>query len=292
MQTINNKNKAYTLIELVIVMMLVGIVFSVSGVFITKPIEAYTNVVRRAGLVDAAESALRRMGRDVRQALPNSIRVKAGGQALEMVSVVRGYRYRGRGPAAPGDVLDINLPTTDFNVLENFPAEMLGDQGYRAVIYNIGAEGATSDNPIAGANVYGLSAGGHVVTPAGDTITLTNVGNEGHVNFSNSFQFAFASPRQRIFFIDSPVTYLCNVGSGNITRYWNYAINETQPDNPLFSPLNSAQSALLTKNLLSCNFIYQPGATQRGGIVTIVLTIGSGTEQIRLLHQVGVNNVP
>ena len=68
--------------------------------FITMPIQAYVNTVRRAELVDAAEMALRRLEHDIRWAVPNSIRVSTSGslQALELAHSVTAFRYRANLP--------------------------------------------------------------------------------------------------------------------------------------------------------------------------------------------------
>ena len=46
-----------------------------AGLLITRPIEAYGDQLRRQQLVDQAEMVLRQIARDVRRALPNSIRI-------------------------------------------------------------------------------------------------------------------------------------------------------------------------------------------------------------------------
>jgi MSHA biogenesis protein MshO len=45
--------------------------------------------------------------------------------------------------------------------------------------------------------------------------------------------------------------------------------------------------------LIGCNMSYSAGTSQRGGILTIEITIGQvGGETVNLLHQVQVENVP
>ena len=63
-----------TLIELAIVIALVGIVGALIVNFV-QPVRSYIDSSRRAALADTADTALRRIGRDVRLALPNSVRV-------------------------------------------------------------------------------------------------------------------------------------------------------------------------------------------------------------------------
>ncbi len=297
-----NINKGYTLIELVITIVLIAIIFSVAGIFLALPIQIYTNVVSRAALVDIADLTLRRIERDLHQALPNSIRVKSanGKQSIEMVNTVIGKRYRDMWPGTDANILSFDIADTAFNVFGQFPASMLGNNNYRLVIYNIGANGVSADDPIAGVNVYAANnslgpnppAGTHVITPASTTITLSNIGTEGHIALNPGFQFALTSPQQRLYIIDTPISYVCVPSNATLTRYYGYAINTVQPMDPSFVPLNTAQADLVANYITACMFEYQPGTSERGGIVTITLTVSDGVEQINLLQQVHVSNIP
>lgn len=82
--------------ELIVVVVLLGVLAGGGGLLILQPIEAYDDPVRRQQLVDQGEMALRQIARDVRRALPNSVRVTpvGAGFAVEMVNTVDGARYR------------------------------------------------------------------------------------------------------------------------------------------------------------------------------------------------------
>ena len=90
-----NAHNGFTLIELVVVIAIAGILSTVMLQFITAPVNAYVAQSRRAVLVDIAEMALARISYDVRQALPNSIRIGCGGQCLEMLRAAGGGRGAG-----------------------------------------------------------------------------------------------------------------------------------------------------------------------------------------------------
>src|SRR5207247_10236805 len=64
-----------TLIEMVIVIAITAIIAAALSVFISRPVEGYADAARRAELSDIADTALRRMTRDLRTALPNTIRI-------------------------------------------------------------------------------------------------------------------------------------------------------------------------------------------------------------------------
>ena len=66
--------RGFTLVEAIIVIVITGILAVVAARFIDRPIQQYLDLGRRAELADGANSAIRRMSRDLHLALPNSIR--------------------------------------------------------------------------------------------------------------------------------------------------------------------------------------------------------------------------
>src|SRR6478735_4714089 len=84
--------RGFTLTEAIMVIVITGILASMVAMFIRKPVQGFFDTARRAALVDAADTVLRRISRDVREALPNSVRV-SGGTALEFLHVRSAGRY-------------------------------------------------------------------------------------------------------------------------------------------------------------------------------------------------------
>lgn len=301
-----NKTAGFTMVELVITMVLIGIVLGVTAGFISNAMTAYNANARRAVLVNAADMALQRMARDIQAALPNSIRVKTSGttQAVEFVNVVDGARYFAQGAA--GTFLNFSSPTTSFQIAGKFQTSTIGATGYRLVVYNTGAiSGGSYDSPVAGMNVYNSATypgpgtpppvGTNVITPLSTTVTFTSGTPYDTVTLSTGMQFAFPSPQQRLYVIDTPVTYLCSPAAvgGLVTRYSGYTIQSTQPINSGVAPLSTATSqAPLTNNVTACTFTYTPGSLQRNGILTMSLSISQSGETITLLRQVSVDNGP
>lgn len=262
--------KGFTLVELITVIVLVGILGTMSVAFITKPIEGYMALSRRAELVDAADNALRRMQRDIRQALPNSVRIGAGGLSLEILHTSDGGRYRGQGP---GDVLDFSNPAdVAFDVLGDLQAAP--PAGSELVIYNLSAT---------------ASSGNAYQNPADNRFTINSgASSVGHLQFVPKVpaaSFPRSSPYQRFFVVDGPVSYVCDPAAHTLTRYDGYAI----------APVPTlGAGALVTRHVQSCNFTYQPGTSQRAGLVTLNLTLedAPSAERVTLLEQVHVLNSP
>ena len=72
------RSRGVTLIELVVAMVVVGIVVAAT-VYFFYPVAQGVDVAGRAELTDVADNALQRIGREVRLALPNSVRRDASG---------------------------------------------------------------------------------------------------------------------------------------------------------------------------------------------------------------------
>lgn len=286
----------FTLFEMVLVVAISSIIAGMLNSFIRRPMEAYRDMERRATLVDVAETALRRMARDVRASLPNSLRVSGDKRSLEILHLADGARYRedpGTNPTTSEDHTDPNdwlsfSGDTQFNILgrlshldPNYGQALTA--GTRLAIYNtstnVYTDAATSANP-------------GVITPAATTITVTDDVDEDKLTLSSSFEFLLRSPRQKVYVIDSPVSYICDLTGETITRYGSYNINAIQPTDPGVAPLSAAASALVTNRVAACEFLYDPGTPSRAGLLTIALTLSEAGEQIRLFQQVHVNNTP
>lgn len=89
------RQRGFNLIELVISIVITGIIVAGVAYFI-YPVRQAVDIAVRAELTDAADTALQRLGRDLRLALPNSVRVtNSGGAAyVEFLAVRAAGRYR------------------------------------------------------------------------------------------------------------------------------------------------------------------------------------------------------
>ena len=276
-----------TLIELVIVIVLSAIVLSFMSRLIVIPINAFTAQKQRAQLGDAADSAMRFMARDLRSALPNSVRTSVNGSvtALEMLATVDGARYQDNGPLSnAGLSLDFTMPDAGFSTTVPFSQITLpysSSNSYLA-IYNIG---------VPGANAYALA---NVMTPAGTTITITAgaTANAQLVTLNPAFQFSFGSPGKRVYLVSGPLSYLCDTSSGLVTRYSGYTVSATQPVSAAALIAAGASSGVVATNATGCQFTYASGTSQRVGMATLVLQLGSNGQMVQLLQQTHLVNAP
>ena len=105
-----------------------------------------------------------------------------------------------------------------------------------------------------------------------------------------------------MYLVDTPITYHCAM-AGSLERNWYYpppdgASQEEDPGAAL-----GAESAVVTDRLAGdgvspngCLFTYQPGNSQRSGLVSVLLrlaaNVGGTEERIELVHQIRVANAP
>lgn len=260
-----NAQRGFSLIEMIIVIAITAIIGSMVALFLRVPLESYVAQDRRARLTDTADTALRRMTRDIHLALPNSVRVTAAGGVvyLEFLGTRSGGRYRAQGG---GNILDFTVADNSFDVLGPAITMQAGD---RIAVYNLG---------IPGADAWAGNTLASYTGAAGNMTTLAIAAK----------QFPRASPGNRFQVVDGPVSYVCNPAAGTLTRYWGYAIAAAQPT--VFAA--ATPRALLANRVSACNFAYQPGVTERSGLVSMALDLSLAGETVRLVANTQVSNQP
>ena len=98
MRTRPIQQSGFTLIEMIVVIVITGIIGGMVAIFIRAPVQGYVHSANRAEMGDIADTALRRLARDIRTAVPNSVRVaNCGGTptCVEFLPTKAGGRYRG-----------------------------------------------------------------------------------------------------------------------------------------------------------------------------------------------------
>ena len=289
--------RGFTLVELVMVIALAGLVSVMISTVLSRPMEGFIGQSRRAELVDSAAGALQRMSRDVRLAVPNSLRVSADGQAVELLLIHSAARYRPNRIGEQGLRFSTDAAGTCSSTTQGGRCDSLQvlDDGFDPagarwlVLYNIGAE--SGGNPLPGSNVWAPANPG-VITPTGTSFTpLAGApAGESHIALGNlpagGFRFAFASPQHRLYLAETVVGYRCQ--GGQLVRYSYNTLNSALPAAP--PPGSNPQP--VARNVASCNFAYQPGSTQRAGLLTLSLGIAEAGENLQLLQQVHVDNAP
>jgi MSHA biogenesis protein MshO len=291
--------RGVTLIELVMTIVIVGIILAAIAYFL-NPLRQGTDLALRAELTDIADNALQRIGRDVKLALPNSVRTTTAGSSefVEFVAVRTAGRYRAEGGGPAGGVNcdndDASLAAPDNDQLSfDLPA---GDRCLKTLGKLPGAVTTGSDQLVL--NNYGF-ADQNAYQTAGTlnrvAVTAVDTSEPGRDRISfapTTFVRALHdSPGKRFFIVSGPVTYECNLGTGRILRHSGYAFSPAQPTAFGGSP------ALVAEYVIACEFEYTPSVSAQLGLLTLRLRLqrqlfGGTAETVSLYHAVHVNNAP
>ena len=310
----NFRQRGFTLIELVIGMVLTGIIGGMVAMFARWPVQTYLDASNRAALSDIADGALRRMSRDIRQALPNSIRVKTaactggGGNCyfLEFIPIKTAGRYRSTLGGVGTQALDLESSATQsFDVLGPplCPAsECTLASGDSLVLFNQG--NATSDAYINPAS-----------TPRGNRRSLTSTGNNlTTLRFTGSGQglckslptpyydnvtdscvaddssqtpHLYKLPGFRFYIIGDAVSYECAQAPNTLRTEWlrhaGYGLTTTQG-----TTFTGASSNKLATAIDECKISLSPNKQ----LLIVSLTLLANNERVKLLQQIDVPNAP
>ena len=274
----HRNQRGFTLVELIMVIVIMGVIGGVVSVFMRGPIDAYLAGGRRAALTDVADTTARRIARDLHRALPNSVR-SPNASCLEFIPTKTGGRYRAEGPGA----LNFDLPAAaSFNMLGDstqfngtaLPLDQAIAVGDLIVVYNQG--------PGSGADAY-----------AGDTYSpVTSVGavsgGETPIGITPK-QFPMASGSSRFHVVPSNeklVSYVCS--GSNLYRTVGNVLSTT--------PSCAATGPIIATNVncTTTSFSYSGPDLLRNALVTMVLNIqdSASIETVRLQQEVHVDSSP
>lgn len=289
------RHAGFTLIEAIMVIVITGIVAGMVSVFIRSAVVGYVESVARAELTDAADAALRRLARDVRLALPNSLRVttSGGNVYIEFILTRSGGRYRDSSDGSTGgDFLSFtSAADTSFDVLgktsnaatDNDYIKDSGSPDY-IVVYNLGPGYAPAD-AYTGGNRAQVQVGGVNCTAAPCKVNLASnpfaTQNPPLPSPSSRFQVVPGDKRA--------ISYVCPLTvAGDLQRYENYGFNASQTTS--FGAVTPAVVA----GRATCSVEYTANATGRNGLLYIQLTLrnSDGTESVQLFQEIHVDNAP
>ena len=275
--------RGFTLVETIMVIVIIGILGAIVAVFIRAPIQGYVDAVARAEASDEADLALRRMARDIRLALPNSVRVNAAGSAIEFLLTRTGGRYLAdEDEVAGGDTLSFADPADRTFSMVGVLGEDI-EASDSIAVFNLGVQDAdayegTTMAPVAGRVAAGLNP---VITLRANPFAAQAV--------------PMPSPDARFQVVSGPVSYVCEAAPGGgfmIRRYSNYAVTRA-----MAVPPANARAAVLAARVTTCANVFRSDNVAATSAGLVVLTLSLRTRNladpaVRLVHQVHVDNTP
>lgn len=252
------RHQGFTLVELIAVIVILSIIATMGTTFVIRATESYRSTQTRALLVNTARPALERMTRQLRGALPYSVRVVNGGSCVEFMPIAGGGNYLGAVPdsenGAPGKIAIAVAPyALDFGTARHV---------------TIGAMSA--------AEIYGAGA----ASRAG----YSNASTAVQLALTASTQWLRNSINRRFYLLDDPSAF-CVVGN-ELRFYSGLDVTAANVD------LNAAHSLMAVDIQASQPFQLEQGSENRNTTVSIELVFASGGESMSFAQRVSIRNVP
>lgn len=271
--------KGFTLIELVTVMVILAIVSIGIAGFIRSGTQIYSDITQRDQLLSQSRFIVERLNREIRKALPNSLRVNGDStvQCLEFVPVVWSTFYFDIpvAPEAADDRVKVVATASSSDAYQY-------TSGDHVVVYPV-SQAAVYDSSF---NARYALDGAPEPDPADSKKSI--------LSFESAVQFATDSPHSRLYIVAPPVSYCA--GTTQITRHANYGYYDTQR----IGQANLGQGVLMAEHLhneLTASdqdkpFRIRPASLSRNAFVLTLLRFEMEEEVVVFNNEVHIPNVP
>jgi len=279
--------QGFTLMELILVIIILGIMaVGISG-FITLSTQTYLNATNRDELVGNARFVIERLSRELRNAVPNSIRVGSWYgdriQCIQFTPIVASTVY-----------IDIPvLPEEASKTVTVIPFEGDGGNPYQCdstagctdlvTVYPLNSDDVYDDHTSQSGKIFRIAD-----VDASNTPWEINILNGSKINFNED------SPTQRLYITREQVSYCAipvpSTGGAAIIRYKD---DITDGDQTLPASRRYYMAGYLATDFSAhLPFNYQPATLKRNAVVQINLHFTKNGENYVFDHEVHINNVP
>lgn len=250
------KKTGFTLVEMVLTIVIMGVLFLGMAGFVEKGTKGYIDTIDRQKLQNQARFVIEKLSREIRHAVPNSFETETTSSGNKCLNF---YPIKGSGFYTQNESDD----TIEF---------ISDNQGGRL------ASPSTESMVINPSRIEDLTSADHSVSLAGCRVSASSTCNETELSsgvflYAVEDRFTSHSIANRFFMFDQEVAYCITTG-GLITRN-----GVTVADG-----MNYTQSS----------FSYQQATLQRGGLVHLdfLFTDKDQDEESFYKHDVRVLNVP
>lgn len=253
-----SQNNGFTLVELVMVIVISSIISVISVQFIVTAMQGVADTASRQQTAFTASLVAERISREVRQALPNSVRLFSTGgltnNCVEFIPVIQASQYLAPLAGVSLGSWEVLSPGNVAGYVAVYPVSV-------GVIYPSGNAVTTGSLTFTSGNVVTVAMGGHT--------------------------FPTDSPQRRFFVISQPVS-ICGDASGYVYRYSDYGFDASAG-----SSIASGTRETFVNGLSSLRFSYAPATLTRNSVVTFSATFRNvSDEPLTINQQVQVKNVP
>ena len=263
----------FTLTELVMVIVLLGIIGGVGGSFISEVFRGFADSDTRLQLYNEGKNALVRMERELHIMLPNAVCITSNGGLSCESDGTPGSEIR-FGMILEDGMLSNNMvgrynenpvdfPRTAPATLSDYNSGATPPAGGVVSLYN------TNWNTFAGGSklftITGVSA--NIMTFAGQTITGP-------------------SPQKRYYLVDRCVSYRWDSAASTLSR------RVTGVSNAGAGSFSGVTAYPMAKNVDDFRFYYAAPSLTRNGIVSVVFNMRKNGQNVEMHKEIHVKNVP
>jgi MSHA biogenesis protein MshO len=266
----SKRQNAFTLIELIIVILLIGILSISFAKILTQSVSSYFDAKNRNHHSQSAKWVIEILSRSLREALPQSVRSNNSGDlyCLEYMPIVNATSYFNL--PASGEVTSFNIITYDLVFQNNLSVAIMPSSS--ATLY-------AETGVVAGISSIASSGAGQSL------LTLTN-----------PTTFSQGSPQNRAYIITTPLSYCLDNSTGSLSKYIDYSSTLNQQ----FPPTGGTSQAIAENFWANGSvFDYQAGSLQRSALLQLNFVVQDRnrhptgtTESIEVFHEVHIRNVP
>jgi len=250
-------NAGFTLIEMIIVILLLGIIGAMGGELISTAFKGFSDTDARMELFEEGKLALMRMEREIHIALPNAVRINGDGIEFGVIDE---------------NVMAYNGTTNVFGQYTeaSVPGRKITDQ----------TGGLPKDTLV---SIYNISW--DVFFYGSRIYKVTN----NNTNLMTLDRFIVTDSPYRRYYAVRPAAVRFSVSSGVLSRS-----TATVTAGGKLGDFGGEQT--LAQNIKNSGelpfFTYSPGTSTRNSVVTINFTLSNGEESVNFHKEVQVRNVP
>lgn len=287
-------NNGFTLVELVIVIVLLSIIAVVSTQFFTTTIIGYNDASIRTELSHIGRIAVEKLNRELRNALPQSLRVS--GNCIEFIPIISSASYQDQNitytsPAVASMPLAVNGQSSANNLVDVFNLNFneIAATNYFVTVYPIGPGSGNTD-------AYGGTNPGPLVAYTSKSFVNPPTNTITRLQLSVAYLFTHHSPTRRLYITLQPVSFC--VIANRLNRYQNYGISLLQATPPAVLAQRIVDDIQLLDGATPITpFTYLPGSLVRNAVVKLDLRLMKldhlgNSNWSRMDHEVQIRNVP